>query len=136
VHHTLLLLLPFLLVGLSGCEGCDFSYGPLPLMYTVTLVDAQGEPTAGPLRHGLVEYCDTDGSCGSAPLSLRARSTVHGSVGWEGYVTCRVPDVTVWVTVEGCEPTEDLVRGSEATGGSGALTGGTVLRCDAHSTPE
>lgn len=44
----------------AGCEGCDFSFGPIPVSVTVTLLDADGAPLTD--RAPTVELCAGDPS--------------------------------------------------------------------------
>ena len=63
------------------------------------------------------------------------RWTWRGLSGWEGYVTCRVPDLWFTAAVDGC-----AVREVHVPGGKGRdhapIVAGLVLRCDDDGAAE
>lgn len=78
----------------AGCEGCDFSYGPIEVVVTVTPEDVPAEVTL--CAHEVCETHTTGEDTGVATNSALFW------VGWQGYAVCKVPDLVITVTAEGC----------------------------------
>ncbi|MBX2803036.1 MAG: hypothetical protein KTR31_35460 [Myxococcales bacterium] len=85
-------------MGLAGCEGCDFSFGPIGVIVAVTPEDAEGT----------LELCVEDQGCQEVPLphlggSGAAHNEVRFDVSWQGYLVCKHPEVVATVRTEACE---------------------------------
>jgi hypothetical protein len=94
----------FALPAQTGCEGCDFSFGPVPVHVIVT-PDVRATvtlcPRTDPCEVAVTESTDTGlgGYCDYGPDG----NVASFCVGWQGYVTCLYPQLEITVGAEGCE---------------------------------
>lgn len=95
------------MLGHAGCEGCDFSFGPIPLVIRVTPEDAEATVVICDEEDEEV-YCTTLGANadtgGTVDTGVSVPGTLESSVSWDGYVTCRYPELEIDVTAPGCAP--------------------------------
>ncbi len=86
----------------GGCEGCDFSFGAIPL--TISLV----EPLSIDAQFVM---CREDDPC--VDLTIEAGETVVETwVGWQGYLVCRQPMVLVRFDTPDCDLDEVVIERS------------------------
>ncbi|MEQ1565450.1 MAG: hypothetical protein ABMA64_07425 [Myxococcota bacterium] len=106
--------LAWLAAGGSGCESCDFSFGPIPLTVGVSPYDVVATVTV--CQGDDAEVCQTlttaevTTAYGTAAI---APGTAEGWVSWDGYLTCRYPDLVITASAPGCEPDEVFVEGGD-----------------------
>jgi len=111
-----LLLLPCL--AQPACEGCDFSFGPIPITVDVEVPDDREvtvtlcaedqtcqllQRSSGVTAGGYPLAWTATGDTGTAAVPKGSGSFV-GLVGWHGYLTCKVPALEITVEADGCEP--------------------------------
>ena len=89
----------------AGCESCEFSFGPIPLVIDVLPDDVLAEVTV----------CEGEGACRTLdPATASSTSTPYGAtapagawvtyVGWDEGLVCRYPELQITVTAPGCRP--------------------------------
>lgn len=104
----------------SGCESCDFSFGPVIVEVSTTPIDRAVTVTVCPED----EICrtitlpaadgdtdsDTDSDINESadpnPDAPGPGGPAVFEVGWHGYGVCKLPEMTVRVEAEGCAPIE------------------------------
>src|SRR5690606_8917928 len=78
------------------CEGCDFSFGPVPVRVELS-----------PAVSGEVTVCPEEQPCRTVEAVDGVAST---EVRWQGYMVCRHPELHVSVDAEGCAPADVIVE--------------------------
>ena len=124
------------MLGHAGCEGCDFSFGPIPLVVRVTPEDAEATVIVCDEEDEAV-YCTTLGAPVDTGLGVDTAlavdtgesvpGTLSSSVGWDGYISCRYPELEIDVTAPGCEPVHVSVPRQRPP--EGAITVDVALDC-------
>ncbi len=100
----------------AACEGCDLSFGPIPITVEVDVPDHREvtvtlcaeDPTcqqlgrsSGITADGYPVPWTATGDTGAIPSGS---GSFVGLVGGRGHLTCKVPALEITVEADGCEP--------------------------------
>ena len=99
----------------AGCESCDWSFGPIPILVTVS-----------PEVPARVTVCAEDQSCETIDTGVdTGMSGEPGAaeffIGWHGYTQCRQPALEILVVADGCTPKTCLVERQKHSDTSGLI---------------